>query len=105
MGQHKHTPGPRDADTSGNGGFTIDAFDGNTRILCSRAPWPGYEAESLANARLMAAAPDLLEAAKGALWALDNVNAILTAHGLQSTLADPTPELRAAIAKATVGDA
>lgn len=48
------TEGPWEADANENGAFTIDAFDGNTRILCSRAPWPSYAKASQANARFIA---------------------------------------------------
>jgi len=71
--------------------------------------WTGFDGcdlpldQQIANARLIAAAPDLLDAAKDALWALDNVAAILSALGLESTLSDPTIALRAAIAKAEGG--
>jgi hypothetical protein len=49
---------------------------------------------------MFAAAPDLLDALKDTLRALQNAVAILSAHGLQSTMADPTDKARAAIAKA-----
>lgn len=48
------TPGPWEADISEDGAWTMDAFDGNTRILCSRAPWPSYAEPSKANARFIA---------------------------------------------------
>jgi hypothetical protein len=52
-------------------------------------------------ARLIAAAPELLAACKDALWALDNMSAILNWAALESTLQDPRPAMRAAIAKAS----
>lgn len=50
---------------------------------------------------LFAAAPDLAEALRDALWAIDNMAAFLTSAGLQSTLTDPTPKIRAALSRLT----
>lgn len=52
------------------------------------------------NARLREAAPELLAALHDALWAIDNMDAILIAHNLTGTIADPRPRMRAAISKA-----
>ena len=51
--------------------------------------------------RLILAAPDMLAALRDALWAIDNMSAILHGRGLQSTLTDPRHAMRDAIAKAT----
>ncbi len=61
-----HTPGPWEADVALDGAFSIYAkgpqFGGGQAILCSRAPWKHLAEESEANARLIAAAPDLVSA-------------------------------------------
>jgi hypothetical protein len=56
-----------------------------------------------ANAQLIAAALDMYEALGDALLAIDNMAAILTAHGLTGTLTDPTPAIRAVLTKARGG--
>ena len=43
----------------------------------------------------------MLAALRDALWVMDNMSAIMNAAGLKSTLTDPRPDIRAAIAKAT----
>jgi len=40
---------------------------------------------------------DLERALKDALWAIGNMAAILTAKGIESTLSDPSPAIRAAL--------
>jgi hypothetical protein len=58
------TPGPWQLYAGPQGGYQIEAqpaFDGPC-VVCSRNPWPHRQAESEANARLIAAAPDLLAA-------------------------------------------
>ena len=75
----KHTPGPWYVfhsahrgrfDDDGPGAFSIGdaqtAYSAN--ILCSRVQWPERAEEMKANARLIAAAPDLLEACRAAWW-------------------------------------
>jgi len=63
-----HTPGPwRVEDETELGGFAVYAeyngqFGRKTAIICSRNRWEHQAAASLANARLIAAAPDLLSA-------------------------------------------
>ena len=57
----KYTPGPWRAEASGFGqvgGFTI-SDEKNGFGLCQRAPWPSRAEESAANARLIAAAPEM----------------------------------------------
>jgi hypothetical protein len=64
----EHTPGPWLPFISETGGFAIE--DSNrSRILCQRADWPHRAQESRANARLIAAAPELLAALKAYLVA------------------------------------
>ena len=91
----KHTPGPWMPFVDGDGCFAIFP-DADPHIsLCSRAPWPQRAKESAANARLIAAAPDLL----AALNRLVHLTAILPPDMDEpgSAMADA----RAAIAKAT----
>jgi len=63
-----HTPGPWTVEEGGDGpgGYWIEAVN-EAKTICGRGDWPNRPAESLANASLIAAAPDLLEAARGAL--------------------------------------
>jgi hypothetical protein len=57
--------------------------------------------EDEANAKLIAAAPELLEALKWAMKRADNAKSSGTKETLQLALADISSEMRAAIAKAT----
>ena len=98
----KHTPGPWHRDARSGPGCDVRAASGRKVALC----WglasnnasnyrPGYRAECDANAHLIAAAPDLLEALKDCVAVMDRELA-----GLKVI----QPELsaaRAAIAKAT----
>lgn len=60
-----HTPGPWEAETVVNGAFEIATIrPDHYRVICSRQPWHHRAEESLANARLIAAAPDLLAVCK-----------------------------------------
>lgn len=61
-----HTPGPWFADSSFVGARSIDRFI----IKCSSKDLPDGVAEAEANARLIAAAPDLADALR---WALDQI--------------------------------
>lgn len=67
----KHTPGPW-ACVSGvdRGAFTV-YLPSDGMVICSRNQYESKHAEFLANARLIAAAPDLLEALQ-ALVAIDD---------------------------------
>lgn len=98
----KHTPGPwyvfhsahrGRVDDDGPGAFSIGdaqtAYSAN--ILCSRYQWPERAEEMKANARLIAAAPDLLEALQSILD--DGLHCDVVPH-LHA-------KARAAIAKAT----
>ena len=56
----KHTPGPWNYADEESGEFCI--YEVKTKnILCDRGEWPNRRVESLANARLIAAAPEMLE--------------------------------------------
>lgn len=60
-----HTPRPWSIlDATPDGAYWIEgrAADGATVTLCGRPEWPSRAAMSLANARLISAAPDLLDA-------------------------------------------
>ena len=62
----KHTPAPWIADIGNEGSFDIGAdghgFAGGMLVVCSRKPHAGLVDQMEANARLIAAAPELLEA-------------------------------------------
>lgn len=62
-----HTAGPWYADEGTDGAFDI-CVDNNARgrfmVICSRGPHSNFPEETRANGRLIAAAPDLLEALK-----------------------------------------
>lgn len=62
----KHTPGPWLVDKHKNGGFDVIAptagHNGNVLVLCSRQEYSGRAREMWANASLISAAPQLLEA-------------------------------------------
>ena len=45
-------------------------------------------------AQTMTAAPELRELLSDALWAMDNMAAILNFHKIESTLDDPRPRMR-----------
>jgi len=68
----KHTPGPW-ACVSGarKGEFTV-YLPTDGMLICSRNEYDDKHAEMLANARLIAAAPDLL---KATMWARDDLKA------------------------------
>lgn len=91
--QAKHTPGPWQR----AGGFTIKAESGR-HIAKVGALHLGPE-EDLANARLIAAAPDLLEAAE---CILSDLNAIMPPE-LVRHFGASRMKLRAAITRATGG--
>lgn len=65
MAEGKHTPGTWDASAYEDGGFVILTPEGD--VIASRNSWSHRAAESKANARLISAAPDLLDALKGSL--------------------------------------
>ena len=109
-----HTPGPWEADTdSDHGDYVIWTKQGNflanigTGGICFE---DHQDRETIAfdvaaaNARLIAAAPDLLSAAKATLAVLDELHAKLARHakpnGFSLDDADHMVNLRAAITKA-----
>lgn len=61
--ERAHTPGPWSLWHNEKGAFVIGAAPEGT-ILCQRNDWDHRAAESTANARLIAAAPDLLDFAR-----------------------------------------
>lgn len=58
-----HTKGPWRLFVGEQGAFVIED-ENNIAVLCQRADWPHRAEESKANGRLIAAAPDLLDALK-----------------------------------------
>lgn len=87
-----HTPGPWEV-SEGRGFRSIKASDGGHVIASDQGEFTGnWEA----NARLIAAAPDLLEAAKHTLSVLEGTGTKI--EGRENFIG--IPALRAAIAKA-----
>jgi hypothetical protein len=69
----EHTPGEWHLDACPDGAFQVcdgPDFD-SAAVICSRNSWPRRAEESNANARLIAAAPDLLAACEQVLHFLD----------------------------------
>ncbi len=100
-----HTPGPwvirREID-----GLTVLGGPNNEAIWCIAGYLPGGTGEMEANARLIAAAPDLLDALQGAIGALEFSQDYHRDLGNedQAFAADRLDAARAAIAKATAGE-
>jgi hypothetical protein len=97
MSEHKHTPGPWVVDKApsmlGGNGFTVRA---GGAIICTAFPGAStdrIEPVAELNARLIAAAPELLEALK----------AVQTFIEGKPDAVEPFGMVRAAIAKATGG--
>lgn len=93
-----HTPGPWTLDEHRYVRADVyrDASRGTWPAICVVRPWPStwtflHEAESTANANLIAAAPDLMKAVQEALLSMTDGSYIPESIGLA----------RAAIAKAT----
>jgi len=108
MSAHKHTPGPwkvlnaRKEDWLGRPleYWTVTADDGD-KWLCASPEWdPEHEAESEANARLIAAAPELLEAIVLALPYVTDAEGF-PEQFKPGVVARHVAQIRAAIAKAT----
>lgn len=100
----QHTPGPWDVnEPDAKGGVWVDANDGLT--VARVGGGVSSVAEAIANARLIASAPDLLSALEKALASLEGQAELLrhcgAAYGIGATLA----QARAAIARATEGGA
>ena len=91
----KHTPGPwKIGAPPPNGEQTIGTEAG--MMVAVATTGVGMEEETLANARLIAAAPDLLEA----LIEMTNALDLMQWKRLGSTLGKPYEKARAAIVKA-----
>lgn len=97
----KHTPGPwRD---SFDGGYYVETahdIPGDCGLVCAVTVFaiPGRD---LANARLIAAAPELLEALESVL---EDFELLCNQRGIDHTLLASLDKPRAAIAKATGGE-
>lgn len=102
MSAAKHTPGPYcldDESDTAEGSRMILAPDG-TKLACTTGLYE--DAEDIANARLLAAAPELLEALQYAeQWLAD----LQKRPGMRLSLQGAVDVARAAIAKATGGAA
>jgi hypothetical protein len=111
----QHTPGPwffREdipaIGVEGDGCFEILDHENPSaaNVLCTRQPWLEKRDEMVANARLMSAAPELLEALKGYMEAVNTMNAAmkdgLNVHGAISGLIGAEDNAKAAIAKASL---
>lgn len=86
MSEAKHTPGPWRGDCE---------IIGNSRVVATTAWCSGFKEEDEANARLIAAAPDLLAALKRITAGLSD------AEDLRALIkGDEVKQARAAIAKA-----
>ena len=103
MTQSKHTPGPW---------LRADAEEPDTEIIVSMGftvatVWGGF-ADRVANARLIAAAPDLFRAASAFIEAEDELIASLKAEGRHTDILKfdfpHMRALRAAVAKAATGE-
>lgn len=93
----KHTPGPwhvkaSEFDMNGKpvSWDVVDEADKTVAIACAYEPYGPYDGKNEANSNLIAAAPDLLEVARG----------ILADDLLQYLPAEYVAKVRAAIAKA-----
>ena len=96
--------GPWKAETDTDGEFNIwGQIQGRSVVICSRRPWPHNNEGSVANARLIAAAPELLigciEAEKVFRWYGDLHGAKPDAEKAKRNY-DMADELAAIIAKA-----
>lgn len=93
MSNTKHTPGPWDVFEYENGmleGCSIIGHDGGKQLTFMATPNDGEDSEVLANMRLAAASPDLLEALRVYLMA-----------GHKEARRDASVQAKAAILKAT----
>ena len=99
MSESKHTPGPWDVDFSGPARLAITGPSEETIARCDMQCENGDVDE--ANARLIAAAPDLLEACKAVeVWVILATARDAHPEAVDNALAD-LKMLRAALAKAT----
>jgi len=99
----KHTPGPWAF--SNDKDYVVEAFkEGSPYSICKYDVNSDSEAEDLANANLIAAAPDLLAACKSAVGIiLERLNFIEQTYGLEQDKEAYLRELESAIRKATGG--
>ena len=99
MSKQTHTSGPWRADlTRGEQGYS-DSYTvaGPLYEVCRMVD---LDEEDAANARLIAAAPDLLEVARTALMVMEDLNDMIPTKLIAEATASIQRELRAAIAKA-----
>jgi hypothetical protein len=101
----KHTPGPWEAviDPQRSTWFLIAFADWHTRV-CRMTLYAYEEEEQEANARLIAASPDLLEALEAMVEHFATPTSERSAASYGKTKAQVADEARAAIAKA-IGEA
>ena len=103
MSDAKHTPGPWAVSTQGVG-FEVDSADGWQVAQAQQRHEDGRGKEAtmrLANARLIAAAPELLEALiEASEWVSEYVSQ-MRAYTISDEAAKSLRRIRAAIAKAT----
>jgi hypothetical protein len=92
----KHTPGPWVVDADKDSVMVVGR-DGGMAVIISDALLGKPTALDIANARLIAAAPELLEASKMSLSVLSRMAKILEQEPGDDTV---VPTLRTAIAKA-----
>lgn len=100
MSAHKYTPGPWGADSSHYGTIYVEAnavIDKRlVQEICAVGPTESGRDQQEANARLIAAAPELLEAAMAFIAPFDGIEVVQNSN---------IAKARAAIAKATGGAA
>lgn len=86
----KHTPGPWALDLQDDGGFRITGVGGHGKtaayVVCCRDAHE-MKGETHANARLIAAAPDLLAAARAALAAWEGTGPAIDLDTLRAAIA------------------
>ena len=112
MSAPKFTPGPWriERDNSGEpwvrGAWDLVVGEGRERmVLASRAPWSTRAAESDANARLIAAAPELLAALVESIAAHERVECPTYDERVEGNCSCTAPDRwRAVIARATGGE-
>ena len=102
MGKPKHTPGPWVADVDYVHGPIVTAANGD--IVSDYTMWDGHRDEASANARLIGAALEMLEALTDTRGGLLELVDLLTTEGWAETASAVVEQIRvidAAIAKAT----
>lgn len=97
----KHTPGPWEPHLYESGGFEIVSVHERNFIITSRNGYQEWDRknESVDNARLIAAAPELLEALEECIDHMTNSNDCTHGNGFTYDFC-PVEKARAAIAKA-----